>query len=115
MEWKGNGMNIEKRSQAERIVIAAIILGHLWKEFAEGKIEKDIKTVMQAAVDMQVICNRIVWKLNTMEESDGMRNKPSRTNADVIREMTDEELADWIISITEDDTPDWHRWIKQEV
>ena len=64
-------MNLEKRSQAERIVIAAIILGNLWKEFANGKIEKDIKTVMQEAVDMQVFCNRIVWKLNTLEEDDG--------------------------------------------
>ena len=64
-------MNLEKRSQAERIVIAGIILGGVWKEFAEGKIEKDIKTVMQAAVNMQVDCNRIVWKLNTLEEDDG--------------------------------------------
>lgn len=38
-----------------------------------------------------------------------------QTNADKIRAMTDEELADWIISITEDDTEGWLDWLKQEV
>lgn len=40
--------------------------------------------------------------------------KPT-TNADRIRAMTDEELAEWIISITEDDTEGWLDWLKQEV
>lgn len=38
-----------------------------------------------------------------------------QTNADRIRSMTDEELAEWIISITEDLTPRWLDWLKQEV
>lgn len=36
------------------------------------------------------------------------------TNADRIRFMTDEELAEWIISITEDNTEGWLEWLKQE-
>lgn len=36
------------------------------------------------------------------------------TNADRIRAMTDEELAEWIISITEDLTPNWLDWLKEE-
>ena len=36
------------------------------------------------------------------------------TNADRVRAMTDEELAEWIISITEDLTPNWLDWLKQE-
>lgn len=36
------------------------------------------------------------------------------TNADRIRAMTDEELAEWIISITEDLTTRWLDWLKQE-
>lgn len=42
------------------------------------------------------------------------RTPPSFTNADRIRSMTDEELAEWIISITEDDTPNWLGWLKEE-
>lgn len=38
----------------------------------------------------------------------------AKTNADRIRSMTDEELAEWIISITEDLTPNWLDWLKQE-
>lgn len=42
--------------------------------------------------------------------------KPKQiTNADRIRAMTDEELAEWIISITEDDTPSRFDWLKEEV
>lgn len=37
-----------------------------------------------------------------------------QTNADRIRSMTDEELAEWIISITEDLTTRWLDWLKQE-
>lgn len=43
------------------------------------------------------------------------RYKPKPiTNADRIRAMTDEELAEWIISTTEDDTVGWLDWLKQE-
>ena len=35
-----------------------------------------------------------------------------RTNADRIRAMSDEELAEWIISQTEDDTPHWLDWLQ---
>lgn len=38
-----------------------------------------------------------------------------RTNADRLRSMTDEELAEWIISITEDDTEGWLDWLKSPV
>ena len=37
-----------------------------------------------------------------------------RTKADIIRSMTDEELAEWIISITEDNTEGWLDWLRQE-
>lgn len=40
--------------------------------------------------------------------------KQKQTNADRIRAMTDEELAEWIISITEDLTPRWIDWLKEE-
>lgn len=38
-----------------------------------------------------------------------------QTNADRIRAMSDEELAEWIISITEDLTTMWLDWLKKEV
>lgn len=37
-----------------------------------------------------------------------------QTNADRIRAMTDDELAEWIISITEDGTEGWLGWLKEE-
>lgn len=41
-------------------------------------------------------------------------SKNRRTNADRIRGMSDEELAEWIISITEDNTEEWLDWLKAE-
>jgi hypothetical protein len=43
---------------------------------------------------------------------DGKPHK--QTNADRIRAMSDEELAEWIVSITEDDTEGWLDWLRQE-
>ena len=52
---------IKKRSQLERITIADTILSELWQEIREGKIEDDL---LQIAAYVQVNADRIVWKLN---------------------------------------------------
>ena len=52
---------IKKRSQLERITIAETILSELWQEIRDGKIEDDL---LQIAVYVQVNADRIVWKLN---------------------------------------------------
>ena len=58
---------LEKRSQAERLIIAESLLEGIWAEFLDGKIDKDI---IQTAVNAQVSINRIVWKLNQSEGDD---------------------------------------------
>lgn len=49
------------------------------------------------------------------ENCEQYHSKYKPTNADKIRAMDDEELAEWIISITEDLTTRWLDWLKQEV
>ena len=58
---------LEKRSQAERLIIAESLLEGIWAEFLDGKIDKNI---IQTAVNAQVSINRIVWKLNQSEGDD---------------------------------------------
>ena len=54
-------IDIVKRSQAERILIAEALLSSVWEEMEAGKIDRDI---LQNAVFCQCDINRIVWKLN---------------------------------------------------
>jgi hypothetical protein len=57
--------------------------------------------------------NYLGCDLCNKDSVDATARKPI-TNADRIRGMTDEELAELIISITEDSTPNWIDWLKQE-
>jgi hypothetical protein len=52
--------------------------------------------------------------LTKQEVSSVIKRYAKPTNADRIRAMSDEELAEWIIEETEDDTPGWLEWLKQE-
>ena len=52
------------------------------------------------------------WMIPKVGCQDG-KAKPI-TNADRIRAMTDEELAEWLVEVTEDNTPDWLDWLRQE-
>lgn len=58
----------DKRSQAERLTIAESLLSGVWDEIERGKIDDG---VLQLAVNSQIMCNRIVWKLNELN------NKPA--------------------------------------
>ena len=55
-----NLIKIKKRSQTERVTIALTILGSIWDEIREGNAEK----ILQEMVYVQMFTNRIVWKLN---------------------------------------------------
>lgn len=52
---------IEKRTQAERMTIAELMMKEIYEEMLQGHVERGL---LQQAVDMQVYINRIVWKLN---------------------------------------------------
>ena len=52
---------LKKRSQADRLSIAFILIDSIWWEMQNGKIDSDL---LQLAVDTQVDINRIVWLLN---------------------------------------------------
>lgn len=51
----------KKRSQAARLADAETLLVSVWEEILNGKMEPG---TLQAAVNTQIMCNRIVWKLN---------------------------------------------------
>lgn len=53
------------RSQQERLTIAEVLLSGVWDEVRFGKVEDGL---LQTAVNAQIMCNRIVWKLNEQEE-----------------------------------------------
>lgn len=55
------GATLKKRRQVDRLLLAEVLLSGIWKEFQEGEIDDGL---MQLAVDAQIMCNRIVWKLN---------------------------------------------------
>lgn len=62
----------------------------------------------------------IYWEHTNWECSGCKRykNKYKKTNADRIRAMTDEEIAEWASAITLNefgDKNDWLNWLKQEV
>jgi len=56
-------IKLKKRSQIERLIIAEILLASVWEEMENGNIEDNL---MQTAVYVQVNTNRIVWKLNEL-------------------------------------------------
>ena len=67
-------IKIEKRPQADRMLLAEVLLENIWNEFCNGEIDRDI---LQSAVYAQTSINRIVWKLNEManeEVDDGKSN-----------------------------------------
>ena len=56
-------IKLKKRSQIERLIIAEMLLASVWEEMKNGNIEDDL---MQTAVYVQIDINRIVWKLNEL-------------------------------------------------
>lgn len=56
-------LNLKKRSQADRLIIADALVDSVWEEIRNGKSEN----VLQLAADIQVNVNRIVWKLNEIQ------------------------------------------------
>lgn len=59
----GELMELIKRNQAERLAIAFTLVDSIWKEFTTGKIEDGL---LQEAVYLQTDVNRIIWKLNDL-------------------------------------------------
>lgn len=59
---------MKKRSQKERLTIAYELLSSVWEEYCNDLIEDGD---MQIAVYIQTQINRIVWKLNTLINSEG--------------------------------------------
>ena len=53
--------NLHKRTQKERMFVAASLLSSVWEDFENGDIDTDI---LQVAVYCQIDINRIVWELN---------------------------------------------------
>lgn len=53
--------DLHLRSQVERLTIADTLLDSVWREFQCNCVQDDL---LQLAVDIQVNINRIVWKLN---------------------------------------------------
>ena len=56
-------IDLKKRSQTDRLIIADALVDSVWEEIRNGKSEN----VLQLAVDIQVNVNRIVWKLNEIQ------------------------------------------------
>lgn len=52
-----------KRSQAERLTFAETLLSEVWDEIKRGHVDDGL---LQLAVNVQIMCNRIVWKLNDL-------------------------------------------------
>lgn len=55
-------MKLDKRTQAERVVIAGTLLATIWDEARNENAEN----ILQDMVYIQADVNRIVWKLNEM-------------------------------------------------
>ena len=53
---------MDKRTQAERVVIAGTLLATIWDEVRNGNAEN----ILQDMVYIQADVNSIVWKLNEM-------------------------------------------------
>lgn len=64
-----------KRTQVERMAIAETIISVLWDEVRQGNVES-ISDLLQSAVYVQTDINRIVWKLNEINNhEDGERRE----------------------------------------
>ena len=61
---------MKKRSQAERLAIAESLVSSVWDEVVDDKVE-NMPDVLQLAVNIQVDVNRIVWRLNQMNNKGG--------------------------------------------
>lgn len=57
-----------KRSQTERLTIAESLLASVWEEYINGNIDR---SNLQLAVYCQTDINRIVWKLNSLNNTEG--------------------------------------------
>ena len=56
-------LNLKKRSQVDRLIISDAMIDSVWEEIRQGKAEN----VLQLSVDIQTNVNRIVWKLNEIQ------------------------------------------------
>lgn len=54
---------LTKRSQAERLAIANSLIASVWEEYLNGSIDR---STLQVAAYIQANANRIVWKLNEL-------------------------------------------------
>ena len=54
-------IKIRKKSQAERLTEAEVLISNIWDEVRYGIVEHNI---LQTAVYVQTDINRLVWKLN---------------------------------------------------
>lgn len=59
--------------------------------------------------------DRITFHTKHGKEVEFVKSKPIKTNADGIRQMSDEELAAWLAGYTAYPTHGWLDWLKQEV
>ena len=57
---------LTKRSQAERLAIADSLIASVWEEYLNGSIDRG---TIQVAAYIQANANRIVWKLNELNNS----------------------------------------------
>lgn len=57
---------LTKRSQAERLAIADSLIASVWEEYLNGSIDRDN---LQVAAYIQANADRIVWKLNELNNS----------------------------------------------
>jgi len=72
-------IDLTKRSQAERLGIANSLIASVWEEYLNGSIDR---STLQVAAYIQANANRIVWKLNALNNS----NTPNTLKAfDCIR------------------------------
>ena len=55
-------IELTKKSQAERLIIADTLMASVWEEMVQGIIEDE--DLIQMAVLIQVSTNRIVWLRN---------------------------------------------------
>lgn len=65
---------LTKRSQAERLAIADSLIASVWEEYCDGKINR---TNLQLAVNIQTNVNRIVWKLNELNNQNTLGSSQS--------------------------------------
>ena len=65
VERKNRESVLRLRSQAERMTIAETLLDRIWEEMTNGCVQDGL---LQLAVNCQILCNRIVWKLNVLNE-----------------------------------------------